>query len=68
MYIGKVILQEMKALKSSEFDKMVNGYLFLVYLFPHIAIPLCHWGQAGQIAHFLNDWTTIQVIIFYFTL
>jgi hypothetical protein len=59
-----VKLREMRALKSSEFDKAVNGYLFLVFLVPHFAVPLCNWIQAGQIACFLNDWTTFQVVIF----
>lgn len=64
MYTGMVKLKEVRALKTSEFDEIVNGYLFLVYLAPHFAVPICNWIQAGQIACFLNDWTTFQVIIF----
>jgi gustatory receptor len=64
IYTGMVKLQEMKALKSSEFDETVNGYLFLMYLVPHFAVPLCNWIQADQVACFLNDWTAFQVVIF----
>ncbi|KDR11871.1 gustatory and odorant receptor 24-like [Zootermopsis nevadensis] len=60
VYTGLVKLKEVRALKTSEFDEIVNGYLFLVYLAPHFAVPICNWIQAGQIACFLNDWTTFQ--------
>jgi uncharacterized membrane protein HdeD (DUF308 family) len=61
VYTGVVKLQEMRQLKSSEFDESVQGYMFLVYLVPHIAIPLCHWRQAKAIANFMTAWTTFQV-------
>ena len=61
VYTGVVKLQEMRELKSSEFDETVHGYMFLVYLVPHIAIPVCHWSQAEEIVNFMTAWTNFQV-------
>jgi len=61
VYIGVVKVQEMRDLKTVDFDDTVHGYMFLVYLLPQIVIPPCHWIQAGKIVNFMTAWTTFQV-------
>jgi hypothetical protein len=63
VYTGVVKMQEMRDLKTSDFDATVYGYMFLVYLLPQIAIPPCHWSQAEKIVNFLTAWTTFQVAV-----
>jgi len=63
VYTGVVKVQEMRDLKTSEFDATVHGYMFLVYLLPHIIIPPCHWSQAENIVNFMTAWTDFQVSV-----
>jgi hypothetical protein len=63
VYTGIVKVQEMRDLKTSDFDGAVHGYMFLVFLLPHIVIPLCHWSQAEKIANFMTAWTNFQVAV-----
>jgi uncharacterized membrane protein HdeD (DUF308 family) len=60
---GVVKVQEIRDMKTSDFDGSVNGYMYLVYLLPHIIIPPCHWSQAGKIVNFMTAWTNFQVAI-----
>ena len=63
VYIGVVNMQEMRDLKASDFDDTVHGYMYLLYLLPHILIPPCHWSQAEKILNFMTAWTTFQVTV-----
>ena len=56
-------MQEMRDLKASDFDDTVHGYMYLLYLLPHILIPPCHWSQAEKIVNFMTAWTTFQVTV-----
>lgn len=63
VYTGVVKAQDMRALKTSDFDATVHGYMFLVYLLPHVIIPPCHWIQAQNIINFMTAWTNFQVAV-----
>jgi uncharacterized membrane protein HdeD (DUF308 family) len=61
MYTGVIKVQEIRDMKTSDFDGAVNGYLYLVYLLPQIIIPPCHWSQAEKIVNFMTAWAKFQV-------
>jgi hypothetical protein len=63
VYTGVVKVQEVREMKASDFDDTVHGYMFLLYLLPHIVIPPCHWSHAEKIVNFMTAWTTFQVAV-----
>ena len=63
VYSGVVKVQEMRDLKTSDFDGIVHGYTLLMYLLPHMVIPPCRWSRAEKIVNFMTAWTTFQLAI-----
>jgi gustatory receptor len=50
------ILQE-----TQEFDDLIYGVIFILFLIPHFWIPWVGWGVAPDVARYKTSWGTFQV-------
>lgn len=61
-YVIYLSLHKVQILRTAErkFEEAVIEYLFTVYLFPLIIVPIT-WYEARKIAEVLNSWTDFEV-------
>lgn len=61
-YVGYVSLHRVRIVRSAEgrFEEAVIAYLFTVYLFPVIFLPIL-WYETRKAAQVLNGWTDFEV-------
>lgn len=61
-YVLYLSLHKVQILRTAEgkFEEAVIEYLFTVYLFPMLVVPLL-WYETGKIANVLNDWVYFEV-------
>lgn len=64
-YVLYLSLHKVQILRTAEgkFEEAVIEYLFTVYLFPMIAVPIL-WYETRKIAGVLNAWVEFEVISF----
>ena len=63
-YISYLTLNKVQILRTAEgkFEEAVIEYLFTVYLFPVVVVPIL-WYETGKIAAILNGWVDFEVCI-----
>nr|AXY83432.1 putative gustatory receptor 17 [Conopomorpha sinensis] len=61
-YVLYLSLHKVQILKTSEgkFEEAVIEYLFTVYLFPMIVVPI-FWYETSKIGNVLNDWVAFEI-------
>lgn len=61
-YVGYVSLHRVRIVRSAEgrFEEAVIAYLFTVYLFPVIILPIM-WYETRKAAQVLNGWADFEV-------
>ncbi|CAF4920435.1 unnamed protein product [Pieris macdunnoughi] len=61
-YVLYLSLHKVQILRTAEgkFEEAVIEYLFTVYLFPMLAIPIM-WYETGKIAELLNGWLAFEL-------
>jgi gustatory receptor len=68
-YVLYLSLHKVQILRTAEgkFEEAVIEYLFTVYLFPMLAVPLL-WYETRKIAGVLNEWVNFEVRFIYIQL